>query len=523
MFPTQPDNFHVYDVTLRDGAQQEGISLTVADKLRLAGLLDELGVGFIEGGWPGANPNDTAFFAAAQEQLQLHQAKLVAFGATRRVGLTAATDSLTQALVEAGTEVVCIVAKSHDRHVVEALKTSLEENLEMITDTVTYLRAQGKRVFVDCEHFFNGYLENPDYATTVVRTAAAAGAEVIVLCDTNGGMLPSQVAHIVGQVKSAAPRLGVHCHNDTGCAVANSIAAIEAGASHVQGTINGYGERTGNADLTTIVANLEIKFHWSVLPPGKLPELTRVSHATAEIANQKPFQRQPYVGQSSFAHKAGLHASAIKVNADLYQHIDPALVGNDMRMLISDMAGRANIQIKAEQLGHDLADGAMASRVADRVKAREAEGYSYEAADASFDLLLRDEMGQKPNFFDVVNWRIYHTGQDDLSQATLRVRFGDEPPTAYVGEGNGPVNALDRALRQALTTRYPQVAEFELSDYRVRLLHASHGTDAITRVLIDTIYQGRTWTTVGVGGNIIEASWEALVDSITYGLVIAGA
>ncbi|MDR1512320.1 MAG: citramalate synthase [Propionibacteriaceae bacterium] len=522
MFPTMPEDFDVFDTTLRDGGQQEGIRLTVPDKLRVARLLDDLGVAYIEGGWPGANPNDTDFFEQAKSALTLRRATLVAFGATRRVGLTAATDQLTRSLVDAGTDVVCVVAKSHDRHVRQALKTTLDDNLDLIADTVAFLRSKGKRVFVDAEHYFNGYLDNPDYATTVVHTCAEAGAEVVILCDTNGGMLPSQVADIVEATMPYAPKLGIHAHNDTGCAVANSMAAIEAGAAHVQGTMNGYGERTGNADLTTIIANLEIKFGWPVLPAGNLRDLTRTAHAVADVANQKPFARQPYVGQSSFAHKAGLHASAIRVDADLYQHIDPDLVGNGMRMLISDMAGRANIQIKAEQLGHDLADRELAARVTDRIKAREAEGYSYEAADASFDLLLREALGTRPKFFEVVNWRVHHTSHDELSQATLRVTFDGEPATAYVGEGNGPVNALDQALRAALATRYPKVAEFELADYRVRLLDASHGTDAITRVLIDTEYEGELWTTVGAGGNIIEASWEALVDSIEYGLMAFG-
>jgi 2-isopropylmalate synthase len=518
MTATPPRDFQVFDTTLRDGAQQEGIHLTVHDKLRIAGLLDELGVTFIEGGWPGANPSDTAFFAEAVGSLHLRHSTLVAFGATRRVGLTAATDPLTQALVDAQTDVVCLVAKSHDRHVTQALKTTLTENLAMVRDTVSYLCDLGKRVFVDCEHFFNGYLDNPDYALTVVGEAAAAGAEVVVLCDTNGGMLPHQVAAIVAQVVPHAPKIGIHCHNDTGCAVANSLAAIEAGAEHVQGTVNGYGERTGNADLTTIIANLQIKYGWPLVTSESLQGLTRLSHTVAEITNQAPFARQPYVGSSAFAHKAGLHASAIRVNADLYQHTDPDLVGNGMRMLISDMAGRANIQIKAEQLGYDLGDTGVAARVADRIKEREAAGYSYEAADASFDLVLRAELGHFQDFFDVSTWRVY-TDQDELSQAVVRVAFGNEAARPYVGEGNGPVNALDHALREALAPRYPEVADFDLVDYRVRLLDNGHGTDAITRVLIDTSYGGETWTTVGIGGNIIEASWEALIDSFTYGLI----
>jgi 2-isopropylmalate synthase len=514
-----PRDFHVFDTTLRDGAQQEGIHLNVHDKLRVAGLLDAFGVTFIEGGWPGANPSDTAFFAAARA-LEWRHAALVAFGATRRVGMTAAADPLVQALVDAGTDVVCLVAKSHDRHVADALKTTLDENLAMVRDTVAHLTGLGKRVFVDCEHFFNGWLDNSDYALTVVGTAVAAGAEVVVLCDTNGGMLPSQVAEITAQVVPHAPKVGIHCHNDTGCAVANTLAAVEAGAEHVQGTVNGYGERTGNADLTTVIADLQLKWGWPVVPADALRELTHLSHAVAEIANQAAFARQPYTGASAFAHKAGLHASAIRVNADLYQHTDPDLVGNGMRMLISDMAGRANIQIKAEQLGHDLADRDLAARVADRIKEREAAGYSYEAADASFELLLRRELGQVAEAFAVATWRVY-TDQDELSQAVIRVACGGEEPRPYVGEGNGPVNALDQALRQALAPRHPLVAEFELADYRVRLLDDGHGTDAITRVLIDTRRGDETWTTVGIGGNVIEASWEALLDAFNYGLLTA--
>jgi len=513
-----PQPFHVYDTSLRDGTQQEGLHVSVADKLRIAPLLDELGVTFIEGGWPGANPADSEFFARARTELKLANATLAAFGATRRVGMTAATDPLTQALLDAETEVITLVAKSHDRHVYDALHTSLEENLEMIKDTVTYLTGHGRRVFVDCEHFFNGYLDNPTYAKLVAVTAAEAGAEVVVLCDTNGGMLPSMVTDIVEDVARLDVPLGIHCHNDTGCAVANSIAAVQAGAMHVQGTINGYGERTGNADLVTLIGNLKLKLGWDVVTDQGLRDMTRISHAVAEIANQAPAARQPYVGQSSFAHKAGLHASAVKVDPMLYQHIDPGLVGNNMRMLVSDMAGRASVQIKAEQLGHDVADKGTASRLADKVKQRELEGYSYEAADASFDLLVRSELGEKFDGFTILAWRVY-TDQDDDSQAVVRVEFPGQAPKPYVGEGNGPVNALDQALRAALVPQYPALEDVQLTDYRVRLLDNGHGTDATTRVLIDTRGGGRTWTTVGVGGNVIEASWEALVEAYTYALV----
>jgi len=339
-----PPEFHVFDTTLRDGAQQEGLRLSVPDKLTIAGLLDELGVGYIEGGWPGANPNDTAFFSAmADGELLLKNAQLVAFGFTRRVGMRAADDPLTAALRDSHAPVACLVAKSHDRHVEQALRTTLRENLDMVTDTVSHLRSEGQRVFVDCEHFFDGYRENPGYALEVVRTAAEAGAEVVVLCDTNGGMLPPWITDIVGATAETGAQLGIHCHNDTGCAVANTLAAVDAGAMQVQGTINGYGERTGNADLVSVIANLELKYGWSLLPAGSLREATRLSHAIAEVTNVPPSARQPYVGLSSFAHKAGLHASPIRVDPNLYPHIDPTEVGNDMRMLVSDMAGRVNI------------------------------------------------------------------------------------------------------------------------------------------------------------------------------------
>ncbi len=521
----RPAEFHLYDTTLRDGAQQEGLRLSVQDKLRIAGLLDELGVGYIEGGWPGANPVDTAFFAAvAAGELVLKNATLTAFGFLRRVGARAADDPLTAALRDSRASVACVVAKSHDQHVLRALRTTLAENLAMITDTVGHLVSQGQRVFLDCEHFFDGYRENKAYALEVVRTAMEAGAELAVLCDTNGGMLPRWVSDIVAEVaETTGAKLGMHAHNDGGCAVANTLAAVDAGAMHVQGTMNGYGERTGNADLIPVIANLELKYGWQLLPAGALAEATRVSHAIAEVTNVPPSNRQPYVGLSSFAHKAGLHASAIKVDPNLYQHIDPALVGNDMRMLVSDMAGRANIQIKGEELGFDLSDRDLAAKITDMVKEREAAGYTYEAADASFELLLREELDQLPTFFAVRSWRVFTQSiKDDEvdTEATLRLEAGDHT-VREVGEGNGPVNALDHALRQALCPVYPAVDRFELNDYRVRILDQSHGTDATIRVLIQTTDGQHTWTTVGVGQNVIEASWEALSDAYTYGLLHA--
>ncbi len=517
--PQEP--FHLYDTTLRDGAQQEGLRLTVPDKLRIAALLDELGVTFIEGGWPGANPNDTAFFQAARSDLRLRTARLVAFGSTRKAGTRAADDPLVAALRESGAEYVCLVAKSHDRHVEQALRTTLDENLEMVRDTVSYLVGHGQHVFLDCEHFFDGYRANPGYALEVVRTAADAGAEVVVLCDTNGGMLPQWMGDIVSAAAQIGVDLGIHCHNDTGCAVANSLAAIEAGAMHVQGTINGYGERTGNADLVTLIADIQLKLGRQVVTPAQLTDLSRIAHQVAEVANQSPAARQPYVGHSSFAHKAGLHASAIRVDSSLYQHVDPALVGNDMRMLVSDMSGRANVQIKGEQLGFDLSERELAARVTSTLKDREAQGYSYEAADASFELMLLDATGQLDKPFEIDSWRV-HTEMrgvaETTSEATVKVISGGRRQ-GYVGEGNGPVDALAEALGQALRPRFPQVAGFELTDYRVRILDQSQGTDAIVRVLIDTTDGVHTWTTVGVGGNVIEASWEALSDAYLYGLV----
>ena len=519
--------FHVYDTTLRDGAQQEGLNLSVADKLNIARQIDGLGVGYIEGGWPGSNPKDTEFFRRAREELVLRNATLAAFGATRRAGVAAADDPLVAALRNSGAPVVTLVAKSHDRHVELALRTTLEENLAMVRDTVAHLSAEGQRVFLDAEHFFDGYRANRDYALEVVRTAFEAGAEVAALCDTNGGMLPDWVADVVGDVvgntnADTTHRVGIHCHNDTGCAVANTLSAVDAGATHVQGTLNGYGERTGNADLVSVVANLELKLNRRVLPEGMLREATRIAHAVAEVTNFPPASRQPYVGVSAFAHKAGLHASAIKVDPDLYQHMRPEGVGNDMRLLISDMAGRASIELKGRELGFDLSDDrALVDRVTGRVKEMESRGYTFEAADASFELLLLEEVeGARPSYVDVESWRVItetRPGDDAISEATVKLRAGGARIVS-TGEGNGPVNALDQALRSAIGQAYPEVAKFELIDYKVRILDQGHGTDAITRVLIETSDGASSWVTVGVGANVIEASWGALVDGLTFGL-----
>ena len=521
------DSFHIYDTTLRDGAQQEGLNLSVHDKLTIARHLDDLGVGFIEGGWPGANPKDTEFFKLAAKELKLKNATFVAFGATRRANTKAADDVLLRALAESGAPVVTLVAKSHDRHVELALKTDLQENLAMIKDSIKFLRQGGQRVFLDAEHFFDGYRANPAYALEVVRVAAEAGADVIALCDTNGGMLPDELSDVVAKVISdSAARIGIHCHNDTGCAIANSLAAVAAGASHVQGTLNGYGERTGNADLISIIANLELKKKQEVLPAGALEEAFRIAHAVAEVTNVSPSARQPYVGISAFAHKAGLHASAIKVDPALYQHENPESVGNDMRMLVSEMAGRASIEIKSSQLGFDLSkEKEVVARLVERVKELESGGYTFEAADASFELLLREELaGKKPSFFTIESWKTsVDQGADGsvTSRAEVSIKAKGELISSS-GSGNGPVNAIDRALRNGLEKLYPELAELELTDYKVRILEGRLGTGAITRVLVESSDGRGEWSTIGVHENVIAASAMALEDALTYGLIRAG-
>ncbi|GAC1611780.1 MAG: citramalate synthase [Mycobacteriales bacterium] len=516
------DDFHVYDTTLRDGAQREGLSLSVHDKLAIARHLDDLGVGFIEGGWPGANPKDTEFFRRARTELALGTAQLTAFGSTRRAGGDVVADLAP--LRESGAGVVCMVAKADVRHVERALRTTREENLAMIRDSVAHLRAEGQRVFLDAEHFFDGYVADPGYALEVLQTAAGAGADVVVLCDTNGGMLPHRLAEIVHDVVGTGLRVGIHAHNDAACAVANSLAAVHAGASHVQGTANGYGERCGNADLFSIVAALEAKSGRLVLPPGRLAELGRVAHAVAEVANIAPDPHQPWVGASAFAHKAGLHVSAIKADPDLYQHVDPAVVGNDMRLLVSELAGRATIELKGRALGLEP-DRAAVGRVIERVKDLEAVGYSFEAAEASFELLLREEMGQRPHYFDLESWRVIVERRADgavVSEATVKLQAKGERIVA-TGEGNGPVNALDNALRLALERLYPGLAALELVDYKVRIVSGAHGTGAVTRVLVETSDGTAEWDTVGVHENVIAASWQALEEAYTTGLLRVGA
>ena len=518
--------YQVFDTTLRDGAQREGISYSVVDKLAVARLLDELGVGFIEGGWPGAMPKDTEFFQRARTELQLEHAVLVAFGSTRKAGVAVEDDPQIRALLDAQTPAVCLVAKSDIRHVERALRTTAERNLAMVSDSVAYFVSQGRRVFLDCEHFFDGYRFDPDYTASVAAAALAAGAERVVMCDTNGGMLPSRITSAVTELMARlgvdGDRLGIHCQNDTSCAVANTVAAVEVGVTHFQCTANGYGERPGNADLFAVLGNLQLKLGLPVLPEGCLEKMVRVSHAIAEIANIAPDTHQAYVGAAAFAHKAGLHASAIKVDPLLYNHVEPAIVGNDMRILVTEMAGRASIELKSRELGLDLAGHPDAlGRVTDRVKELEARGWSFEAADASFELLVRSELPEEVSRpFTLESYRATVEHREDgsvVSEATVKVRVRGERVIA-TAEGNGPVNALDEALRQALLRHYPALAAFELADYKVRILEGSHGTGAVTRVLVETVDAGRDWTTVGVHENVVEASWQALVDALTYGL-----
>ena len=526
-----PKAVDIYDTTLRDGAQLEGISLTVDDKLRIAEQLDRLGVHYIEGGWPGANPKDVEFFERAKTELNLQRSRLVAFGSTRRVNGEAKDDPTLANLVASGTKTVCIVGKSWDYHVTEALRTTLEEGVAMVADSIRYLKEQGLEVFFDAEHFFDGYRANPTFALDVLQGAADAGADCLVICDTNGGTLPDEVKRIVTEVvaKFSTP-IGVHFHNDTGCAIANTMIGVMAGATQVQGTINGYGERVGNCDLIPIIANLSLKLGIETLPEGRLKELTSVAHHVAEVANFTADPQQPYAGSTAFAHKAGLHTSAIARRPDAYEHIDPNLVGNGTRFLVSEMAGRATIALRAEQLGLNL-ETEVLGEVVETLKDLEYRGYHFEAADASLELLMRAAGGWEQEFFQLESFSVqigHRSGSgsrawNDVAvevetEATVTIALDGRTETA-TGSGNGPVNALDAALRSALGDRYPAIDALRLTDFKVRVLETGRGTGAVTRVLLDTTNGEDTWTTIGVSENIIEASWQALVDSMVYGLL----
>ena len=510
----------LYDTTLRDGAQRAGLSYSIEDRLRILHKLDQFGFPYVEGGWPGANPRDSEFFKLATKE-RLEHATLTAFGMTRKAGERADESPVLRELLDAGTEVICLVGKAWDLHVTDALRTDLSEGVAMIEDSIAFLRREGRRVFFDAEHFFDGYTRNATFALDVLAAAEEAGAERLVLCDTNGGSLPADVARIVREVsgRTQAP-LGVHVHNDAGCAVANSLVAVEAGVHQVQGTVNGYGERTGNADLMPIAANLALKVGVDVLPTGSVERLTELSHYVAELANVTPDSHQPYVGRYAFTHKAGLHASGVARFTEAYEHVAPEAVGNHRGVVASDLGGRSTLQMKAKEFGVELRDDAV-PRLLGELKDREARGYSFELADASLELLIRRHDGWRQPFFEVESYRVHveqRAGEEPLAEATVKVRTGG---TRHIesAEGHGPVGALDNALRKALTNEYPELAHITLEDYRVRVLDENIGTGATVRVLIDTSNGQREWTTVGVSDNIIEASWEALTDSYLFGLL----
>ncbi len=526
--PAWPKQVEIFDTTLRDGVQFEGISVSPQDKLKVAHQLDRLGIHWIEGGWPGSNPKDEEFFERAQSELDLTHATLVAFGSTRRPRGRVDVDPTLSALLSAGTSTVCIVGKSWDYHVSETLKQPLDEGVAMVRDSVEFLKGEGLRVFFDAEHCFDGYKRNPEFTLRVLEAAAVAGADCLVLCDTNGGTLPHEVSRIVTDIVSHFDgiQIGMHTQNDTGCAVANAVAGVCAGATHVQGTVNGYGERTGNCDNTVLVPNLTLKMGIETVPAECLEQFTSVSHHVAELLNMPHQHQQPFVGTSAFAHKAGLHTSAIARRADSYEHIDPALVGNTTRFLLGDLSGRASVELKAKELGIEIAPADMAG-VVEELKRLEHEGYHFEVADASLELLMRRASGEALDYFYIESFRVLVTRDTDRrfdTQVTLRIRPGNEhnETKETLGQGDGPVNALDNAFREIMSEFYPELDEVRLTDYKVRVLDNDRGTEAKTRVLVDSANSSHSWTTTGVSENIIEASWLALRDSYVYALHRAG-
>ena len=512
----------VYDTTLRDGTQMEGMSLSCDDKLRIAKHLDSFGVAFIEGGWPGSNPKDVEFFEKAKD-VEWKNAVITAFGSTRRANLSVEKDPQLQTLVAAGTETCTIFGKTWNMHVTEVLRTTLEENVRMIGDSVAFLRGNGRSVIYDAEHFFDGYKADPEYAVETLRAAAENGARTLVLCDTNGGSMPWEIEEIVRAIGDAFPEshLGIHAHNDGECGVANSLAAVRAGGRHVQGTINGYGERCGNANLCAIVPDVELKLGFRCVPENGLPGLYDLSHYVAELANLSPNDHAAYVGRSAFAHKGGVHVAAIRRHPASYEHVDPETVGNTSRVVVSELSGRANVLAKAEELGLEVTS-THGGEVLEKIKHLESRGFAYEAAEASFALLMAR---QRPDYrppFEVFDFQANvgrKLGGSMFCEATVKVRIGEEVMHT-AGDGNGPVSALDDALRKALRPFFPEVNEIHLSDYKVRILDSQSGTDATTRVLIDSQSPQDTWSTVGASSNIIEASLQALVDSIEYGLTV---
>lgn len=513
---------YLYDTTLRDGTQAEDISFQILDKVRIARHLDALGIDYIEGGWPGSNPKDIGFFDAIQKE-RLSHSKIAAFGSTRRARITPAEDNNIQMLIAAKPDVVTIFGKTWDFHVREALRVSLDENLEMINDSLSYLKERVAEVVYDAEHFFDGYKANPEYALKTLCAAADAGADCLVLCDTNGGTLPHEIPAIMEQVRRVVDvPLGIHAHNDSECAVANSLMAIEAGAVHVQGTMNGFGERCGNANLCSIIPSLMLKMKKDCLQQGKLENLRKTSRAIYELANLSPQKHQAYVGNSAFAHKGGVHVSAIQRHPQTYEHIRPELVGNKTRILVSDLSGRSNILAKAQECGIEI-DGSdpVTLEILEKIKDLENQGYQFEGAEASFELLMLKAMGKLKQYFNITAFRVIDTLRENdqlpVSEATIKVKVGGRVEH-MAADGNGPVNALDRAMRKALISFYPQLKDIKLLDYKVRVLPSSQGTDSMIRVLVETGDEDARWGTIGVSSNVIDASYRALADAFTYKL-----
>jgi len=512
----------IYDTTLRDGTQSEGFTLSANDKVRVAQRLDQIGVAFIEGGWPGSNPKDVEFFERARD-MQWKNALITAFGSTCRVKGGPEDDANIKALLDSRTPVCTIFGKTWTLHVKEVLQTTPEDNLRIIEQSVAYLKSNSKRVIYDAEHFFDGYKADSSYALETLQAAIRGGAEMVVLCDTNGGTLPWEVERIIRELKPVLNHpIGIHTHNDGDCAVINSLTAVREGATQVQGTINGVGERCGNVNLISVIANLELKMGYECLPKGNIQHLYDLSHFVVEVANITPDEHLPFVGKSAFAHKGGVHVAAMRRSAQSYQHVEPELVGNKMRVVVSDLSGRGNLLSKAEEHGVEV-EGEEVVGVLNDIKELESRGFSFEAAEASVAIMLkRQEYGYKPPF-ELIDFFVNVEHRDKrgiFAEAMVKVRVqGEVLHTA--AEGNGPVNAMDNALRKALIGYYPQVANFHLSDYKVRILDSDHGTGAITRVLIDTRNDTSRWSTVGASANIIEASWRALADSVEYGLMVA--
>ena len=511
----------IYDTTLRDGCQSEDVSLNVSDKLEIAARLDDLGVDYIEGGWPGSNERDAAFFREIN-RVKLHHAKVAAFGSTRRAGIRASADRNLQLILRAETPVATVVGKTWDFHVREALRISEQENLDILHDTISYLKRHVDEVIFDAEHFFDGFSGNREFAIACLKAVAEAGVDLIALCDTNGGRLPHEIEEAVRAAIEAVPcAIGIHCHNDAEVAVANTIAAVRCGAVQVQGTINGVGERCGNANLVSIIPDLQIKLGYSCVPPAKLKTLREIAMLVYELANITPNPRQAFVGRSAFTHKAGLHVSGIQRDARTYEHIEPAQVGNDRRVVLSELSGRANLLYKSEEFGIEI-DPAKIGQLLEELKRLEAQGYTFDGADASFELLMRRTLGLMRDHFNFVSFRVFddkwHEDQAPFSEAVVVIEGPDGARTRNSAIGNGPINALDSALRQALVPYYPGLETMQLVDYKVRVLDNGGGTAARVRVLIESTDGRRRWGTVGLSSNVVEASWQALVDSIEFKL-----